>query len=83
MLIFATMSEKNGKWSQNGRKIYSILVVFKHITSHNFMLQNIEFNEDLTPFTTIKSQQKTKKKRGKSSGDDIYFYRKHIKIKSP
>jgi hypothetical protein len=47
------------------------------------MLQNIEFNEDLTPFTTIKSQQKTKKKRGKSSGDDIYFYRKHIKIKSP
>ena len=50
MLIFATMYEKNAKWSQNGRKIYSILVVFKHITSHNFMLQNIEFNEDFTPF---------------------------------
>ena len=50
MLIFATMSEKNAKWSQNGRKISSILVVFKHITSHNFMLQNIDINVDFTPF---------------------------------
>jgi hypothetical protein len=49
MLIFATMSEKNGKWSQNGRKISSIIVVFKHITSHNFILQNIGFNGDFTP----------------------------------
>ena len=28
MLIFATMYENNAKWSQNGRKISSILVVF-------------------------------------------------------
>jgi hypothetical protein len=47
MLIFATMYEKNAKWSQNGRKISSILVVFKHITSHNFMLQNTRSNEDV------------------------------------
>ena len=66
MLIFATMSEKNAKWSQNGRKIYSILVVFKHITSHNFMLQNIDFNVDLTPFF---NHTITTKNREKESGE--------------
>lgn len=47
------------------------------------MFQNIDFNVDLTPFSTIQSQQKTKKKRGESSGGDIHFYRKHIKNKIP
>lgn len=65
MLIFATMSEKNGKWSQNGRKISSILVVFKHITSHNFMLQNIDFNGDFTPASIYLITTKNKEeKRG-------------------
>ena len=66
MLIFATMYEKNAKWSQNGRKISSILVVFKHITSHNFMLQNIDFNGDFTPASIYLTTTKNKEeKRGK------------------
>jgi hypothetical protein len=65
MLIFATMSEKNGKWSQNGRKISSIIVVFKHITSHNFILQNIGFNGDFTPASIYLTTTKNKEeKRG-------------------
>ena len=61
------------KWSQNGRKISSILVVFQYKISHNSMSQNTRPNEDLVLHLTYNYNNTSRKQIGESNRREVLF----------